>query len=101
MLNTPGEGPTRAQMGPIMAQLLVKPGDGWEIVLPERRVRTSCETLDDAKRVAYLLVEHRRPCELIVYDADDRVIDREMIAGTPEPLTARDSVSESERELAG
>jgi hypothetical protein len=99
--DAPGKGPTRAQLAPIMARLLVTSGAGREIVLPERRVRTSCETLDDARRVADVRVEHPRPRELILYDAGERVIELAVIAGSPEPLTARDGVSEPERELAG
>ena len=39
------------------------------------------ETLDDARRVAYLCVAHMRPCELIVCDAYHRVVHHEFING--------------------
>jgi hypothetical protein len=49
-----------------------KHGEDWEIVEPpdpahEGRIR--CETLDEARRVAYLSVAHRRPCTLIVRES--------------------------------
>jgi hypothetical protein len=54
---------------------------GWEIELPDRRRTVCLETLEDAKRVAYLSAAHRHPCELIVQDAYHRVIQREFIDG--------------------
>lgn len=53
----------------------------WEVLLPGRRRGTTCETLDDARRIAYLAVAHTRPCELIVHDAYHRVIHHELING--------------------
>jgi len=59
----------------------------WEVVLPGRRKGIICETLEDARRVAYLSVAHARRCEVIVRDAYHRVLDRESINGrqTPPP----------------
>ena len=45
------------------------------------REPVTCETLDDARRVAYLCAAHRRPCEPIVCDAYHRVLDHEFING--------------------
>jgi hypothetical protein len=53
----------------------------WEVVVPGRRKGIICDTLDEARRVAYLAVAHARPCELIVYDARHRVVHQELIAG--------------------
>ena len=53
----------------------------WKVVPSDRRERITCETFDDARRVAYLAVAHTRPCELIVRDAYHRVIHRELIDG--------------------
>ena len=53
----------------------------WEVVMPGRGEGIACETLDDARRVAYLAVAHTHPCELIVRDACHRVIERELIDG--------------------
>ena len=52
----------------------------WEIALPEQD-RVTCDTLDDARRVAHMCAEDRRPCELIVRDAYHRVLQRELING--------------------
>ena len=45
------------------------------------REPVTCETLDDARRVAYLCAAHRRPCEPIVCDAYHRVLHDEFING--------------------
>ena len=49
--------------------------------MPDQRERVTCETLDDARRVAYLCAARRRPCELIVCDAYHRVLHHEFING--------------------
>jgi hypothetical protein len=41
----------------------------------------TCETLDEAQRVAYLCAAHLHPCELVVRDACHRVLHREFIDG--------------------
>lgn len=56
--------------------------DVWEVAVPAAPAPVRCETFDDARRVAYLYVAHRRACELIIRDADRRVIGRERI-GAP------------------
>lgn len=60
----------------------------WEVVVSDARRGIMCETLDDARRIAYLAVAHARPCELIVLDAYHRVTQRELIEGR-EQATAR------------
>ena len=57
--------------------------------MPDQRERVMCETLDDARRVAYLCAAHARPCELIVRDAYHRVIHHELINGKGDPPGAR------------
>jgi hypothetical protein len=44
----------------------------WEVELPDGSKRVACETLEDAKRVAYLCAACRHPCELVVRDAYHR-----------------------------
>jgi len=62
----------------------------WRVVLPNHRRGIMCETLDDARRVAYLAVAHTRPCELVVRHAYHRVIHRELIDGhQPQPADAQ------------
>ncbi len=51
----------------------------WEIMLSDERERVTCNTLDEASRVAHEYAAHRRPCELIVCDAYHRVIERELV----------------------
>ena len=71
----------------------------WEVLLPGRRGGITCETLDEAQRVAYLAVARTRPCELIVRDAYHRVIHRELIDGhrgsaeQPNPMMAAPVIS--------
>jgi hypothetical protein len=52
----------------------------WEVATGPRECIV-CETLDDARRVAYLAVADAHPCELIVKDAYNRVIEDELIDG--------------------
>jgi hypothetical protein len=44
----------------------LNPHGEWEIELPDQSEPLTCETLEDAQRVAYLCAAHRSPCELIV-----------------------------------
>ena len=53
------------------------PQGGWEVDIDDARI--TCETLDDARRIAFLKAAHRHPCELVVRDAYHRVIEREHI----------------------
>jgi hypothetical protein len=63
---------------------------GWDIDLPGQADPVTCETLDDAQRVAYLWAARRSPCELIVHDAYHRVLHRELINWTEEPASGHD-----------
>lgn len=51
----------------------------WEIESSDQERVLTCETLDDAQRVAYLLATRRQPCELTVRDAYHRVVHHELI----------------------
>lgn len=51
----------------------------WEIVVPDERDRETCDTLDEAVRVAHLRAVDWRPCELVVRDAYHRVLRREHV----------------------
>jgi hypothetical protein len=53
----------------------------WAVAMPGRQQPVTCETLDDARRIAYLSAAPRRPCELIVCDAYHCVLHRELIDG--------------------
>ncbi|HYB25076.1 MAG TPA: hypothetical protein VEF89_00525 [Solirubrobacteraceae bacterium] len=53
----------------------------WEIELPGGAERVTCETFEDAQRIAYLSAAHAGPCELIVHDAYHRVVQRQLISG--------------------
>ncbi len=55
---------------------------GWEVALPDQREPVTCETLDDARRIAYLCAAHRHPCELVVRDAYHRVLEHDYFDGT-------------------
>ncbi len=56
----------------------------WLVAVPGGGPVT-CETFDDARRVAYLRAAQTRPCELIVHDAYHRVLHRELINGHRDP----------------
>ena len=49
------------------------------MVRADGRGRISCETLEDARRIAYLTVAQANSCELIVRDAYNRIIEHELI----------------------
>jgi hypothetical protein len=51
----------------------------WDVQSAGEGQRMTCETLEDAQRVAYQFAAGRSPCELIVCDAYRRVVRREMI----------------------
>jgi hypothetical protein len=36
---------------------------GWQVTLPDDSRRVTCETLDDARRIAYLCAAHTRRCD--------------------------------------
>lgn len=72
------------QLGPatrVTIRVQRTPLGRWEVLVPGRRKGIICDTLDEARRVAYLAVAHKRPCELIVHDALHRVVHQELIAG--------------------
>lgn len=53
----------------------------WQVTLPDDLRPVICETLQEAQRIAHLCAEQRSPCELIVQDAYQRIIHREVIIG--------------------
>jgi hypothetical protein len=69
----------------------------WEVALSDPGERVTCETLEEANRVAYRCATDRRPSELIVCDAYHRVVHRELINGGEErrraPLAASELVA--------
>lgn len=54
----------------------------WEVAAPDRD-RIMCETLDDARRAAYVSAARTAACELIVHDAYHRVLSRELVNCNP------------------
>lgn len=74
--------PTTRQ-SPVTVYVQHHPRGHWEILAPGRRPRIACETLDDARRLAYLLLSQARGRELIVRDAYNRVLQRELIKAHP------------------
>ena len=57
----------------------------WGVAMPDQRERVTRETLESARRVAYLCAARRRPCELVVCDAYHSVLHRELINGHGDP----------------
>jgi hypothetical protein len=68
-------------MSPVTVEVYSNCRGGWEIAFPDQRARITCETFDEARRVAYLSVARRRPCELVVRGAHRRLLHREFIDG--------------------
>jgi hypothetical protein len=71
----------QARTNPVIIRVQHHPRGQWEVVAPGQRERIRCETLEDARRIAYLSVARTRPCELIVRDAYNRVLGHELIDG--------------------
>jgi hypothetical protein len=67
-------------MDPLTVRVDFGGRDGWAIVLPEESRRMTCDTLEDARRVARNWAQDRSPCEVIVCDAYHRVLYREVVA---------------------
>jgi hypothetical protein len=63
----------------------------WEVEVPDRHARVRCETLDDARRVAYLYAARKRACELIVRDAYQRVVYHEHLNEDRDPASQQPS----------
>jgi hypothetical protein len=53
----------------------------WEFELPADHALVTCETLDEALRVAYLWAAHTRSCEVIVQDTFRGLLSYEQIEG--------------------
>ena len=72
------------QTGLVTVRVRCNPRGGWEVVMSDVQWGVICETLEDARRVAYLSVARTRRCELIVTDAYHRVVRHELIDGHSE-----------------
>jgi hypothetical protein len=69
----PSSGPVAGAHGGRIAVEVSRSSEGWDVALPGSEQPITCETLDDARRVAYLYGAHAGPCELIVREGRDRV----------------------------
>lgn len=65
---------------PMMVSVDPNGRGAWEVAHPDADRRVTCQTLEDAKKVAHQAAG-RGSCELIVHDAYHRVIERETIGG--------------------
>ena len=77
-------GPTISQMtSPYVRRVQVRQRQrgNWEVQLSGQKRAVGLETLEEARRVAYLAAAHRQPCELIIHDAYHRVLKHEFIDG--------------------
>ncbi len=52
---------------------------GWEVELPDRDDRVFCETLDEARTLAFRYAMQMPPCDLVVRDAYERVLQHQLI----------------------
>ena len=78
----------RAAMSPVTVRVDRTRLGAWEVAMPDEHDAVTCETLEDAERVAYLCAARTRPCELIVCDAYHRVLHRLLIDGHDDPAGA-------------
>jgi hypothetical protein len=53
----------------------------WTVSLPDHRPVITCDSLDEARRVARAWAVDAQPCELIVHDAYERVLEHELVGG--------------------
>jgi hypothetical protein len=52
---------------------------GWEITPPLQADPITCGSLTEARRAAYRLATDLRPCEIVTFDAYNRVVYRKFI----------------------
>jgi len=52
---------------------------GWEVELSDRDDRVFCETLDEARTLAFRYAMQMPPCDLVVRDAYERVLQHQLI----------------------
>jgi hypothetical protein len=52
----------------------------WEVELPDEVSPVVCDSLAEARRIAYRQAARRQPCELVILDAYHRVAHRELVA---------------------
>jgi hypothetical protein len=71
-----------APMTPVTVRVDRTCSGEWAVAMSDQAERVMCETLEDARRVAYLCAARARPCELIVCDAYHRVLHSEFIDGS-------------------
>jgi hypothetical protein len=72
-------------MNPTTVRVDISARGAWEVALPDQRERVTCDTLEEASRVAYRCATNRRPCELIIRDAYHRVLQRQLIMRRDRP----------------
>jgi hypothetical protein len=51
----------------------------WDIEISDHDSRMTCETLEEAERVAHICAAYKQPCELVVCDAYHRVLHHKLI----------------------
>ena len=68
----------KAAADPVTVSVEHSERGNWEVEMPDHH-RVVCETLDEARRVAFVSAAHTRLCEVIVHDAYHRVLHRELI----------------------
>jgi hypothetical protein len=55
---------------------------GWEVADIERRVRIPCKTLVDARKEAFRRAVGTSPCDVVVHDAYNRVVEHTLVERT-------------------
>ena len=70
-----------AVVRPLKVNVACQRSGVWVVELPDRPEPIECQTLDDARQIAYKCAASLHPCELVVRDAYHRVLDRQFIEG--------------------
>jgi hypothetical protein len=73
----------------LIVEVKPDPRGRWGVALSGPGAGTSCETLEDARRLAYAKAAQRLPCELVVQDAYHRVIERRRFSAASKPRDGR------------
>lgn len=71
--------------GIVTVRVDCNPRGDWDVVFPGRSGAVTCETLDEARRIAYLCAARRHRCELIVRDACHRALEHDLVDGVGSP----------------
>ena len=86
---------SRSSPRTVRADLLNRHGV-WEITLPAQLDPVRCDSLYEARRVAYRFAAHWHPCEVVMCDAYHRVVHRQVIDSHEDAVAYSDQYSHAD-----